>query len=282
MRGLASRQPRAVYKYWVPCRACLSLRPLVPDSHLFAVLFGSTVDIIRQSTSASVGTETDTHSATVLVSGDSTVAVPGQGVLALRCATTGASPFLVLLHRFHRCAWQFQSGLSFLGCVHRYTARGSPAIRVAGTPGACSQVFCHPIRCIVRTRQDRLAVSLIIRTHTHTHTTPHHTHHTTHTHTTPHATHTPPHNTQNTQHTTHNTHQTTQHTHAHSHTRTRAHITPHTHHTTHHNTPQHTTTHNHTTNTKQRNKHRTPHKTQNTTQNTKHKTQNTTPNKITT
>ena len=42
---------------------------------------------------------------------------------------------------------------------------------VARTLGACSQVFCHPIRCIVRTRQDRLAVSLIICT---THTTPHH------------------------------------------------------------------------------------------------------------
>ena len=39
-------------------------------------------------------------------------------------------PF-VLLHRFHRCAWQLQSGLSFLGRVHRYTARGSPAIRAA-------------------------------------------------------------------------------------------------------------------------------------------------------
>ena len=51
---------------------------------------------LRQSTSASVGTETDTHSATVLVSGDSTVAVPGQGVLAHRCATTGAGPFLDL------------------------------------------------------------------------------------------------------------------------------------------------------------------------------------------
>ena len=36
--------------------------------------------------------------------------------------------------------------------------------QVAGTPGACSQVFCHPIGCIARTCQDRLAVSLIIRT----------------------------------------------------------------------------------------------------------------------
>ena len=29
---------------------------------------------------------------------------------------------------------------------------------VAGTPGACSQVFCHPIKCIVGTRLDRHAV----------------------------------------------------------------------------------------------------------------------------
>ena len=48
---------------------------------------------------------------------------------------------------------------------------------VAGTPGACSQVFCHPIRCIARTRLDRHAVTLMIRT---THTTYHHNtqHHT--------------------------------------------------------------------------------------------------------
>ena len=38
---------------------------------------------------------------------------------------------------------------------------------VAGTPGACSQVFCHPIRCIARTRQDRLAVALSHLNHTH-------------------------------------------------------------------------------------------------------------------
>ena len=39
-------------------------------------------------------------------------------------------------------------GKAFLGCVHRYTARGFPRHQggegVAGTPGACSQVFCHP------------------------------------------------------------------------------------------------------------------------------------------
>ena len=42
-------------------------------------------------------------------------------------------------------------GRLFLGRVHRYTARGFPRHQggegVAGTPGACSQVFCHPIRC---------------------------------------------------------------------------------------------------------------------------------------
>ena len=44
---------------------------------------------------------------------------------------------------------------------------------MAGTPGACSQVFCHPIRCIARTRQDRLAVSLSYLYHTrHTAHTP--------------------------------------------------------------------------------------------------------------
>ena len=48
---------------------------------------------------------------------------------------------------------------------------------VAGTPGACSQVFCHPIRCIARTRQDRLPRVLIIRT-THTPHTTHNTHNT--------------------------------------------------------------------------------------------------------
>ena len=38
--------------------------------------------------------------------------------------------------------------LIFLGRVHRYTARVDPRHQgwegVAGTPGACSQVFCHP------------------------------------------------------------------------------------------------------------------------------------------
>ena len=39
---------------------------------------------------------------------------------------------------------------------------------MAGTPGACSQVFCHPIRCILGATLARHGVSLIIRT---THTT---------------------------------------------------------------------------------------------------------------
>ena len=82
------RQPRAVYKY---CRASLSLRPLVPDSHLFAVLFGSTVDTIYVSLHRLQWEQRQIRTVfTVLVSGDSTDAVPGQGVLALRCATIGA------------------------------------------------------------------------------------------------------------------------------------------------------------------------------------------------
>ena len=51
---------------------------------------------------------------------------------------------------------------SFYGRVHRYTARVDPRHQggegVAGTPGVCSQVFCHPIRCIIGTRLDRHAV----------------------------------------------------------------------------------------------------------------------------
>ena len=49
--------------------------------------------------------------------------------------------------------------MCFLGRVHRYTARGDPRHQggegVAGTPGACSQVFCHPIQCmpVMRYRQ---------------------------------------------------------------------------------------------------------------------------------
>ena len=31
------RQPRAVYKYWAPCRLYFPLRPLVSGSHLFDV-----------------------------------------------------------------------------------------------------------------------------------------------------------------------------------------------------------------------------------------------------
>ena len=43
--------------------------------------------------------------------------------------------------------------------MHRYTARVDPRHQggegVAGTPGACSQVFCHPIRCISWAHMDR-------------------------------------------------------------------------------------------------------------------------------
>ena len=51
-----------------------------------------------------------------------------------------------------RSCSSWRDGKAFFGRVHRYTARGFPRHQggegVAGTPGACSQVFCHPIRCI--------------------------------------------------------------------------------------------------------------------------------------
>ena len=59
---------------------------------------------------------------------------------------------------FRSCS-SWCDGKAFLGRVHRYTARGDPRHQggegVAGTPGACSQVFCHPIRCmsVMRYRQ---------------------------------------------------------------------------------------------------------------------------------
>ena len=70
---------------WV--RVVLSLRPLVTGSHLFAVLFGSTVDTFHVSLQR-------------LVEG----ALLGQGVLALRCATTGAAvPQLQFLRSLTPC-----------------------------------------------------------------------------------------------------------------------------------------------------------------------------------
>ena len=46
------------------------------------------------------------------------------------------------------CSWVDGLPFFFFGRVHRYTARGFPRHQggegVAGTPGACSQVFCHP------------------------------------------------------------------------------------------------------------------------------------------
>ena len=57
-------------------------------------------------------------------------------------------------------------GKAFFGPCTQVHGQGFPRHQggegVAGTPGACSQVFCHPIRCIARTCQDRLAVSLIL------------------------------------------------------------------------------------------------------------------------
>ena len=64
---------------------------IVPDSHLFAVLLGLTVDTIYVSLLWLLWEQRQVLTVlTVLVSRDSTDAVPGQGVLALRCATTGA------------------------------------------------------------------------------------------------------------------------------------------------------------------------------------------------
>ena len=72
------------------------------------------------------------------------------------------------------CRWHVARSLVLVGPCAQVHGQGFPRHQggegVAGTPGACSQVFCHPISSIVRTRQDRLAVSLIIRT-THTTTT---------------------------------------------------------------------------------------------------------------
>ena len=80
---------------------------------------------------------------------------------------------VVLLHRFHRCrmvqtmqytveALQFESGYVFFGPCTQVHGQGFPRHQggegVAGTPGACSQVFCHPIRCIVGMTLDRHGV----------------------------------------------------------------------------------------------------------------------------
>ena len=60
------------------------------------------------------------------------------------------------------------------------SSSSSRAPRVAGTPGACSQVFFHPNEVHLGTSLDRHAVSSIVRT-THTTHNTHHTHHTHHT-----------------------------------------------------------------------------------------------------
>ena len=54
--------------------------------------------------------------------------------------------------QLHRCCPWFD-GLSFFGPCTQVHGQGFPRHQggegVAGTPGACSQVFCHPIRCIL-------------------------------------------------------------------------------------------------------------------------------------
>ena len=74
---------------------------------------------------------------------------------------------VVQLHRC--CSWI--DGMAFQGRVHRYTARGFPrhlgGEGVAGTPGACSQVFCHPIKCmLMRSYRQRHVRYTIVRTTT--------------------------------------------------------------------------------------------------------------------
>ena len=119
---------------------------------------------------------------------------------------------------FLRSCSSWCDGKAFSGRVHRYTARGSPRHQggegVAGTPGACSQVFCHPNKvhhthAPGQTRRD------VNYWYHRTHTQPHTTHHTTHTtqHTPQNTTHTTQHTPQNTTHTTHTHHRTHTHTH---------------------------------------------------------------------
>ena len=60
--------------------------------------------------------------------------------------------------QLHRCfSW-------FLGVHGLADPRHHGGEGVAVTAGACSQVFCHPIRCISGAWQDRLPRVLIIRT----------------------------------------------------------------------------------------------------------------------
>ena len=100
----------------------------------------------------------------------------------------------------------------FLGPCTQVHGRADPRHQggegVAGTPGACSQVFCHPISCTsARAWTDTPCCE----------SSEPHTHHTQHTHTQQH------------------THTHTTHTHTHQHT----HTNPHTHQHTHTPTHQH-------------------------------------------
>ena len=144
---------------------------------------------------------------------------------------------VVLLHRFHRCAWSRLCSILWrlrswrltwlFGPCTQVHGQGCPCHQggkgVAGTPGANSQVFCHPIRCIVGTTLDRhgRVVNHSYHTH-HTHPTPH-THHTHHT---PHHTH---HTHTYTTHTPHTHTPTDTHTHTPTHTDTRHPHTTHPH-----------------------------------------------------
>ena len=80
-------------------------------------------------------------------------------------ALTGPDSAVSVGFRSWHCLGQVDdmpAGVSFFLAVYTGTRSGFPRHQggegVAGTPGACSQVFCHPIRCKVGTRLDRYAV----------------------------------------------------------------------------------------------------------------------------
>ena len=68
------------------------------------------------------------------------------------------SAFGIVLDRLMTCPLACR----FFWAVYTGTRPGFPrhlgGEGVAGTPGACSQVFCHPIRCIVGMTLDRHGV----------------------------------------------------------------------------------------------------------------------------
>ena len=72
--------------------------------------------------------------------------------------------------------------LFFRGRVHRHTARADPRHQggegVAGTPGACSQVFCHPNQVQLLVCMDKHTYQATRPDHSHHNHHNHHNHHT--------------------------------------------------------------------------------------------------------